>query len=68
MDLKKSSTSANNLQDLILEGRKILMKKPDGNYFIQIRAFLTVKILQRTIILVLVYTTGMINNYTNIHI
>jgi len=37
MDLKKSSTSATNLQDLILEGRKILMKKPEGNYFIQIR-------------------------------
>jgi hypothetical protein len=37
MDLKKNSTSANNLQDLILQGRKILMKKPEGNYFIQIR-------------------------------
>jgi hypothetical protein len=37
MDLKKSSTSATNLQDIILEGRKILMKKPEGNYFIQIR-------------------------------
>jgi hypothetical protein len=37
MDLKKSSKSATELQDLISEGRKILMKKPDGNYFIQIR-------------------------------
>jgi len=37
MDLKKSNTSATNLQDLILEGRKILMKKPEGNYFIEIR-------------------------------
>lgn len=37
MDLKKSNTTANALQDLILEGRKILMRKPEGNYFIQIR-------------------------------
>ena len=37
MDLKKSNTSATNLQDLILEGKKILMKKSEGNYFIQIR-------------------------------
>lgn len=37
MDLKKSSTTATNLQDLILEGRKILMKKPDSTYFVQIR-------------------------------
>lgn len=37
MDLKKSSTTATNLQDLILEGRKILLRKPEGNYFIQIR-------------------------------
>lgn len=37
MDLKKSNTTATNLQDLISEGRKILMKKPEGNYFIQIR-------------------------------
>lgn len=37
MDLKKSSTTATNLQDLILEGRKILMKKPKGSYFVQIR-------------------------------
>jgi len=37
MDLKKSSTTATNLQDLILEGRKILMKKPDGTYFVQVR-------------------------------
>lgn len=37
MDLKKSNTTANALQDLILQGRKILMKKPEGNYFVQIR-------------------------------
>jgi len=37
MDLKKSSTSATNLQDLISEGRKILMKKTEGNYFVQMR-------------------------------
>ena len=37
MDLKKNSTTANNLQDLILEGRKILMKKPEDTYFVQIR-------------------------------
>jgi len=37
MDLKKSSTTATNLQDLILEGRKILMKKPEDTYFVQIR-------------------------------
>jgi hypothetical protein len=37
MELQKSNTTANNLQNLILEGRKILMKKPEGNYFIQIR-------------------------------
>jgi len=37
MDLKKNSTTATNLQDLISEGRKILMKKPDSKYFIQIR-------------------------------
>jgi hypothetical protein len=37
MDLKKSNVTVSNLQDLILEGRKILMKKPEGNYFIQIR-------------------------------
>jgi hypothetical protein len=37
MDLKKNSTTATNLQDLISEGRKILIKKPQGNYFIQIR-------------------------------
>lgn len=37
MQLKKGNTSASKLQDLILEGRKILMKKPEGNYFIQIR-------------------------------
>jgi hypothetical protein len=37
MEIKKNSTTASNLQDLILEGRKILMKKPEGKYFIQIR-------------------------------
>jgi hypothetical protein len=37
MELQKNSTTATALQDLILEGRKILMKKPDGKYFIQIR-------------------------------
>jgi hypothetical protein len=37
MDLKKNNTTAKALQDLILEGRKILMRKPEGNYFIQIR-------------------------------
>jgi hypothetical protein len=37
MDLKKSNATANALQDLILQGRKILMKKPEGNYFIEIR-------------------------------
>jgi hypothetical protein len=37
MEVQKNSTTANHLQDLILEGRKILMKKPEGKYFIQIR-------------------------------
>jgi hypothetical protein len=37
MEIQKSSTTASNLQDLILEGRKILMKKPEGKYFVQIR-------------------------------
>jgi len=37
MDLKKNSTSATNLQELISEGRKILMKKPEGTYFVQMR-------------------------------
>ena len=37
MKIKKNSTTASNLQNLILEGRKILMKKPEGKYFIQIR-------------------------------
>ena len=37
MEVQKNSTSASNLQDFILEGRKILMKKPEGKYFIQIR-------------------------------
>lgn len=35
--MQKNTTTATNLQNLILEGRKILMKKPDGDYFIQIR-------------------------------
>lgn len=37
MQVKKNSTTQSNLQELILEGKKILMKKPDGKYFIQIR-------------------------------
>jgi hypothetical protein len=37
MGIEKNSTTASNLQDLIIEGRKILMKKPEGKYFIQIR-------------------------------
>lgn len=37
MEIKKNSTTASNLQNLILEGRKILMKKSEGKYFIQIR-------------------------------
>lgn len=37
MEVQKNSTSASNLQDFILEGRKILIKKPEGKYFIQIR-------------------------------
>lgn len=37
MEIKKNSTTPSNLQEFILEGRKILMKKPDGKYFIQIR-------------------------------
>jgi hypothetical protein len=37
MEVKKNTTSASTLQDMILEGRKILMKKPDGKYFIEIR-------------------------------
>lgn len=37
MEIKKNSTTASNLQDLILEGKKILMKKSEGKYFIQIR-------------------------------
>jgi hypothetical protein len=37
MKLIKNSSTASVLQDLILEGKKILMKKPKGNYFIQIR-------------------------------
>ena len=37
MEVQKNSTTASHLQNLILEGRKILMKKPEGKYFIQIR-------------------------------
>jgi len=37
MELQKNNTSATALQDLILQGRKIIMKKPDSKYFIQIR-------------------------------
>lgn len=37
MELKKNSTTITELQDLILQGRKIIMKKPDSKYFIQIR-------------------------------
>jgi hypothetical protein len=37
MEIQKNSATASKLQDLILEGRKIIMKKPEGNYFIQIR-------------------------------
>jgi hypothetical protein len=37
MAIEKNSTTVSNLQNLILEGRKILMKKPDGKYFIEVR-------------------------------
>lgn len=37
MELKKNSTTITELQDLILQGRKIIMKKPNSKYFIQIR-------------------------------
>jgi len=37
MELIKNNSTAIALQDLILQGKKILMKKPEGNYFIQIR-------------------------------
>lgn len=37
MEVQKNSTTPSQLQDLILEGRKILMKKAEGKYFIQIR-------------------------------
>lgn len=37
MELIKNNATTSVLQDLILEGRKILMRKPKGNYFIQIR-------------------------------
>lgn len=37
MELKKNSTTATELQYLILQGRKIIMKKPEGKYFIEIR-------------------------------
>ena len=37
MELQKNSTTISGLQDLIVQGRRIIMKKPDGKYFIQIR-------------------------------
>lgn len=37
MELVKNSSTANTLQGFISEGRKILMKKSEGNYVIQIR-------------------------------
>jgi hypothetical protein len=37
MEVKKNSTTPSQLQEFILEGRKILMKKPEGKYFIEIR-------------------------------
>jgi len=37
MEVIKNNSTASVLQNLILEGKKILMKKPEGNYFIQIR-------------------------------
>ena len=37
MELIKNSSTTSVLQDLILEGKKILMKKSEGKYFIQIR-------------------------------
>ena len=37
MGLIKNSSSASALQNLISGGKKILMKKPDGKYLIQIR-------------------------------
>jgi hypothetical protein len=37
METKKNSTTATALQNLILEGRKIIMKKPEGKYFVEVR-------------------------------
>jgi len=37
MELIKNSSVPSALQDLILQGKKILLKKSKGNYFIQIR-------------------------------
>lgn len=37
MEIQKNSATASNLQDLISQGRKILMRKSEGNYFVQIR-------------------------------
>lgn len=37
MELIKNSSVPSALQDLILQGKKILLKKPKGNYLIQIR-------------------------------
>lgn len=37
MEVKKNSTTPSQLQEFILEGRKIIMKKPEGKYFIEIR-------------------------------
>ena len=35
--MQKNSSTATALQNLILEGRKIMMKKPEGKYFVEIR-------------------------------
>ena len=37
MELQKNSTSPSKLQELILQGKRILMQKAEGKYFIQIR-------------------------------
>jgi hypothetical protein len=37
MEMQKNSSTATALQNLILEGRKIMMKKPEGKYFVEIR-------------------------------
>jgi hypothetical protein len=37
MEMKKNNSTTTALQNLILEGKRILMKKPEGNYFIEIR-------------------------------